>query len=194
MRSSRKRLALAAALTALGVASLLAFTDFPLNPDADRPVAATKIADRNGNLLYEVVGASGGRHTDLPLEGFAPALIAATIATEDAGFYRNVGVDPVAILRAARTNWAAGGPAAGGSTITQQVARTVFLSPEERADRSLARKAKEAALALRLSQRYGKDRILALYLNRTYYGNLAYGAEAAAQTYFGKPARELDLA
>src|SRR2546423_927417 len=59
---------------------------------------------------------------------------------------------------------------------------------------SFARKAKEAALALRLSQRYGKDRILALYLNRTYYGNLAYGAEAAAQTYFGKPARELDLA
>src|SRR5713226_8797611 len=107
MRSSRIRLALAAALGALLVVGLLALTDFPLDPNADRPEAATRITDRYGNLSYEVVGAGGGRHTDLALDGFAPALVAATIATEDAGFYRSAGVDPVAILRAARTNWEA---------------------------------------------------------------------------------------
>jgi len=116
------------------------------------------------------------------------------VATEDASFYENPGVDAWAVLRAVWINLRGGQVLAGGSTITQQVARTLLLEPEERAEKSLRRKLRETVLAWRLTQRYTKDEILALYLNQTYYGNLAYGVEAAAQTYFGKHVEELDLA
>src|SRR5690606_35150912 len=82
----------------------------------------------------------------------------------------------------------------GGSTITQQVARNILLEPDERAEQTLARKLREAVLAYRLTRHYGRDHVLALYLNQTYYGNLAHGIDAAARAYFGKPVGELDLA
>ncbi len=82
----------------------------------------------------------------------------------------------------------------GGSTITQQVARNLLLLPEERSQISLERKLREAILAWRLARTYSKDEILTIYLNESYYGNLAYGIEAAARTYFAKSAAELDLA
>ena len=122
------------------------------------------------------------------------ALQQATIATEDGSFYSNPGVDLAGIARALWINATGGEVLAGGSTITQQVARNLLLSPEERGQRSLRRKLRELLLAWRLTQQFSKDGILGLYLNQTYYGGLAYGVEAASQTYFGKPVTELDLA
>jgi len=155
---------------------------------------STKIYDRHGTLLYEITDPHQGLHTPLTLEDVPPACLEATIATEDASFYRNPGVDAWAILRALYINWQGGEVLSGGSTITQQLARNLLLSPQERTEVSLTRKLREAILAWRLARTYSKDEILTLYLNETYYGNLAYGIEAASQTYFGKHAAELDLA
>ncbi len=155
---------------------------------------STKIYDRHGRLLYEIIDPHAGKHTPLPLDEIPLHLRQATIATEDANFYTNPGVDLRAILRALIINLRGGEVIAGGSTITQQLARNLLLSPEERVQRTLTRKLRESLLAWRLARAYSKDEILALYLNETYYGNLAYGVEAAAQTYFGKSVGELDLA
>ena len=154
----------------------------------------TKIYDRQGRLLYEIIDPHAGKHTPLPLDDIPLYLRQATIATEDANFYTNPGVDLRAILRALIINLRGGEVISGGSTITQQLARNLLLAPEERVQRTLTRKLRESILAWRLARTYTKDEILALYLNETYYGNLAYGVEAAAQTYFGKSASELDLA
>jgi penicillin-binding protein 1C len=179
----------------LGIRAWL-FTDLPpvddLSAGLRRP--SIRITDRHGRLLYEVIGDEAGRHTVVPLESIPQPCIDATIATEDANFYANPGVDARAILRALWTNVRGGEVVSGGSTITQQVARNLLLDPHERAERSLTRKLRESILAYRLAQHYSKGEILALYLNQTYYGNLAYGIDAAAQAYFGKPAEELDLA
>lgn len=153
-----------------------------------------RITDRYGRLLYEVLPETGGRHTNLPLERIPLALRQATIATEDASFYQNPGVDLIGILRAFWINLRGGETLAGGSTITQQVARNLLLEIEERSERSLRRKLRESFLAWQLAHRFSKDEILALYLNQMNYGGLAYGVEAAAQTYFGKSVAELDLA
>ncbi|MEJ2149150.1 MAG: transglycosylase domain-containing protein [Chloroflexota bacterium] len=153
-----------------------------------------RITDREGRLLYEVIGEEGGRHTVVPLDAVPTACQQATIATEDAHFTTNPGVDAWAILRAAWIDLRGGEVIAGGSTITQQVARNLLLDPTERSRRTLTRKLRESILAYRLTRRYGKDHILALYLNQTYYGNLAYGIDGAARAYFGKSASDLDLA
>jgi 1A family penicillin-binding protein len=156
--------------------------------------ASSQIYDRNGRLMWELMDPTAGRRTWVPLSRVAPYVQQATIATEDRYFYANVGVDPIAIARAVYYNVTAGEIVAGGSTITQQLARNVLLSPEERAQETLARKIREAVLAVELFRRYPKDKILEIYLNQIYYGNLAYGIEAASQTYFGRPAAELTLA
>src|SRR5512139_2114380 len=153
----------------------------------------TRILDRNGNVLYEILDPSAGRRTYVPLDKISPALIAATIATEDKDFYRHPGFDPAAIIRALWENWRTNGQGGGASTITQQLARALLLSPEERAQRTYARKAREIILAAEITRRYTKDQILELYLNEIYYGNLAYGIEAASETYFGKAANQLTL-
>lgn len=153
-----------------------------------------RITDRHGRLLYEILPATGGRHTVLPLEAIPLSLRQATIATEDANFYQHPGVDLTGILRAFWINLRGGETLAGGSTLTQQVARNLLLEETERFQQRLARKLRESYLAWQLTRRYSKDEILALYLNQTYYGGLAYGVEAAAQTFFGKPASQLDLA
>jgi membrane peptidoglycan carboxypeptidase len=157
-------------------------------------VPSTRILARDGRLLYEITDPAGVHHTTVPLAQIPLALQQATIATEDASFYSNPGVDVVGIVRALWINATGGEVLAGGSTITQQVARNMLLDPQERAHRTLTRKLRESILAWRLSQAYSKDDILALYLNQTYYGHLSYGVEAAAQTYFGKSAARLDLA
>jgi 1A family penicillin-binding protein len=153
-----------------------------------------QITDRQGRLLYEVIGEEGGRNTVVSLERIPPACRQATIATEDANFYTNAGVDWRGILRAVWINFQGGEVISGGSTITQQVVRNLLLDPEERAERTLTRKLRESILAYRLTQHLSKDEILALYLNQTYYGNLAYGIDAAARAYFDKSVEELDLA
>lgn len=157
-------------------------------------VPSSRILARDGRLLYEVTDPAGVHHTTLPLSEIPLALQQATIATEDASFYSNPGVDVVGIVRALWINATGGEVLAGGSTITQQVARNMLLDPQERASRTLTRKLRESILAWRLARAYSKADILALYLNQTYYGHLAYGVEAASQTYFGKSARDLDLA
>ena len=154
----------------------------------------TRILDRNGNPLYEILDPTAGRRTYVTLDKISPVLIAATIATEDKDFYEHPGFDAVAILRALWENYRTGGQGGGASTITQQLARALLLSPEERAERTYSRKAREIILAAEITRRYSKDDILELYLNEIYYGNLAYGIEAAAETYFGKTANQLNLA
>lgn len=152
---------------------------------------SVRITDRHGRLLYEMLPSEGGRHAPLPLEQMPLALRQATVATEDRNFYQNPGIEPLGMLRALWINLRGGETLSGGSTITQQVVRNLLLDPQER---SLRRKLREMLLAWQLTRRLGKDQILELYLNQTYYGGLAYGAEAAARTFFGKPAVELDLA
>src|SRR5687768_11365293 len=152
-----------------------------------------RITDRHGRLLYEVLPEAGGRNTVLSMEHIPQCLKDATIAVEDKNFYTHPGVDLTGILRALWLNLRGGEVRAGGSTITQQVARNVLLSQDERMERTLRRKLREALLAWRMTRKLSKDEILALYLNQINYGGMAYGVEAAAQTYFGKPASDLLL-
>ena len=153
----------------------------------------TRIYDRNGNLIYEILDPNAGRRTYITLDETSPFLVAATIATEDKDFYSNPGFDPFGILRALIQNYTAGETVSGASTITQQLARTLLLTPEERAQRTVQRKTREIVLAAEITRRYSKDEILELYLNEIFYGNLAYGIEAAAETYFGTSADQLTL-
>src|SRR5262245_2629499 len=187
----------------LGLAALLLIgayfwltTDLPA-PERLRARAAlgsTRILDRRGQLLYEATDPLSGRRRPLPIAEIPLALRQATIAIEDRDFYTNSGVDPRGILRAVWSNLRSGELVAGGSTITQQLARGFLLDPGMAQQRTLERKLREAVLALKLTAAYPKDEILALYLNQTYYGGMAYGVEAAAQRFFGKPVRDLDLA
>ncbi len=151
---------------------------------------STQIFDRDGNLLYEIFPSDGGRRVLVPLSEISPALINATLATEDPNFYHHPGVDPVGVARAIYYVLKRDARNPGGSSIVQQLVKLTFLSPEK----SYKRKLNEAVLALEVSRRYDKDTILEIYLNHIGYGNLAFGVEAAAQTYFGKHASELNLA
>ena len=154
----------------------------------------TKILDRNGKLLYEILDPRAGRRTRVVLNELPPHFKNAVVAVEDANFFEHPGVDAIGVARAMVQYVQEGQIVSGGSTITQQLARLVLLSREEQESRTLTRKLREMVLALRLTQTYSKAQILEMYLNEVYFGNLAYGAEAAARTYFGKPARDLDLA
>ncbi|MCB0196378.1 MAG: penicillin-binding protein 1C [Anaerolineae bacterium] len=155
--------------------------------------ATTQILDRDGNLLWEIIDPTGGRRTNVTLDKISPHIINATLATEDRFFYLNVGVDPIAIMRATFDNLSEREIVSGASTITQQLARNVFLNPKERTERSFSRKLREAVLAMEINRRYSKGQILEVYFNQIYYGNHSYGIEAASQTYFGKSARDLTL-
>ena len=154
----------------------------------------TRIYDRNENLIYEILDPNAGRRTYTTLDDISPFLIAATIATEDKDFYSNPGFDPLGIMRAFYQNYTSGEVVSGASTITQQLARTLLLSPEERSQITTQRKAREIVLAAEITRKYSKDEILELYLNEIYYGNLAYGIEAASETYFNTSSDQLDLA
>ncbi|MEM6161168.1 peptidoglycan glycosyltransferase/peptidoglycan DD-transpeptidase MrcA [Erwinia sp. P6884] len=129
------------------------------------------------------------RRIPLQLQEIPPVMIKAFIATEDSRFYEHHGVDPIGIFRAASVALLSGHASQGASTITQQLARNFFLSPE----RTLMRKIKEAFLAIRIEQMMSKDEILELYLNKIYLGYRAYGVGAAAQVYFGKDVDRLSL-
>src|SRR5215469_4773959 len=123
------------------------------------------------------------------VEDLPPYVPNAFIAIEDRRFRSHIGIDPVGMARASVENMMAGHVVQGGSTLTQQLAKNLFLDP----DRTLHRKVQEAALALYLESRYSKNQILALYLNRVYFGAGTFGLEAAAEKFFGKHARELGL-
>ena len=153
----------------------------------------TRILDRDGNLLYEILDPHAGRRTYVPLDEVSPYLVAAIIATEDSQFYSHPGFDPWGIVRGYVQNVQEGEIVSGSSTITQQIARSLVLDPTERSQRTALRKIREILLAQEITRRYSKDEILELYLNQSYFGNLAYGVEAAAETYFNTTADRLTL-
>ncbi len=152
-----------------------------------------RIMDRQGNLLYEVVPSDTGRRDYVGLDEISSYVLASVIAVEDQDYYSHPGFDLSAIIRAMFQNSEAGETVSGASTITQQLARGLLLSAEERSERTLLRKIREVLLAVEITRRYSKDEILEIYLNENYYGNHAYGIEAAAQTYFKRSAKNLDL-
>ena len=154
----------------------------------------TRILDSEGHILYEILDPNAGRRTYISLEDISPLLVATTIATEDKEFYNHPGFDIIALTRALWQNYTSGKIVSGASTITQQLARMLLLSQEERYEQSYRRKAREIMLAAEITRRYSKDEILELYLNEVNYGNLAYGIEAAAETYFNTTADALTLA
>jgi len=152
---------------------------------AERRPSVTILA-ADGSLLTTLGDLFG---QPLSLQEMSPYLPKAVIATEDRRFYSHFGIDPIGLLRASFANLAAGRIVQGGSTITQQLAKNLFLTPE----RSLARKVRETLLALWLEHRFTKDQILEIYLNRVYLGAGTYGVDAAAHRYFGKSARRTTL-
>ncbi|WP_110952866.1 transglycosylase domain-containing protein [Anaerosinus massiliensis] len=149
-------------------------------------ISATQVYDINGNLISKLFEQNRIVVTN---NNMSPYLSQAIIANEDTRFYQHIGIDPIGIARALWVNIKAGDITEGGSTITQQLAREMFLNQE----RTLVRKMREAILAIIIDFKFSKDEILQAYLNQVYLGEGAYGVEAAAQKYFGKHANELDL-
>lgn len=155
---------------------------------AENIAQTSRIYDRTGqHALYELYGEEN--RTIVGRDGISDALRKATVAAEDERFYLHSGVDPIAILRSIKANFENGSTAEGGSTITMQLARNVFFSREKTYERKIS----EALTAWKLEHAMGKEDILQWYLNIVPYGSNAYGAEAAAQTYFGKHASDLSL-
>jgi penicillin-binding protein 1A len=150
------------------------------------PVITTVYADDNRKIAEFFKE----RRVVIPLSEVPPVLVKAFIAAEDSRFFQHQGVDPLSIVRAALKNIEAGTIKQGGSTITQQVTRSFLLTPE----RSYIRKIKEIILSYRIENAFSKEEILFLYLNQIYLGHGAYGVQAAAENYFGKPVQELNLA
>src|SRR5512136_997108 len=161
VRRRRRRVALGI-LVAIAVAGLGLYlwlvSGLPAVDDLSNYTAmpSSYVYDRYGRLLFEMPPPHTGSHSPVPLSEMPPALLQATIATEDASFYTNPGVDAVAIVRALWIDLRGGEILSGGSTITQQLARNLLLSPEERYEQTLKRKLREAILAWRLTQRYSK--------------------------------------
>lgn len=187
----RRRIMIALLALALAVPAALigAFTvavaRTPL-PEVRLP-EATVIFDASGNIVARLF--TQNRQT-IPLSDMPQYLLDAIVAVEDHHFYHHWGLDPRGIARAMVRNLSAGEIVEGGSTITQQLAKNLYLSH----DRTLHRKLREAILAAKLERKYSKNEILALYWNSIYLGAGTYGVEAAAQSYFGKHARDLTLA
>jgi 1A family penicillin-binding protein len=175
-----------------GVAALWAFTILPRSLPAVTalenfdPVQGSKVFDDNDELITEF---HVERRIFVPLAQIPKTLKDAVIATEDARFYSHWGVDPMGVARAVYQNFRHGRIVEGGSTITQQLAKVLFLTP----DKSLDRKLKEAVLAVELERRYPKDRLLEMYLNQIYFGHGAFGVEAASRTFFGKSVKDLSV-
>src|SRR5688572_31389232 len=177
-------------MAGLVLALALALPAFYETSDEDwlkKSELAVQFLDRYGNE----VGARGIKHNDsIPIEEFPDHLIKATLATEDRRFYEHFGIDVPGTFRALLINARAGGVVQGGSSISQQLAKNLFLNNE----RTIERKVKEAFLAIWLETRLTKNEILKLYLDRAYMGGGAFGVDAASQYYFNKSARDVNLA
>jgi penicillin-binding protein 1A len=152
-----------------------------------KPSVVTTVYSTDGQKVCEFFKE---RRIVVNMDDLPDKLVQAFISAEDSRFYSHSGVDFISIIRAFSRNFVAGSIVQGGSTITQQVAKSFFLSPE----RTYQRKIKEAILAFRIDKSFSKDDILFLYLNQIYLGHGSYGVQAAAETYFGRPAKELTLA
>jgi penicillin-binding protein 1A len=170
--------------------AFFAFThDLPQirNLETFRPHAVTRVYSAHQELLAELYIE---KRDPVPLQSIPPYLTAALVATEDRKFYKHSGVDIKGIARAILKDIQAGGFVEGASTITQQLAKTLFLTPRK----TIVRKIKEAILAFQLERRYTKNEILQLYLNQVYFGSGAYGVQSAAEIFFGKSVPKLTLA
>ncbi|HYO00163.1 MAG TPA: transglycosylase domain-containing protein, partial [Actinomycetota bacterium] len=176
-------------ILAIGALATLIFTVSVPLPDAAPGGSATEVLDANGDLIGTLKGEQ--KRKIVPLDQISPLLQEAVVATEDRRFYEHAGISTRGMVRALFTNVQAGEVAQGGSTITQQYARNAY--GRVGTERTITRKIREIALARRIEQRYSKDKILEFYLNTIYFGRGAYGAEAAALTYFKKPAKDLTL-
>lgn len=199
LRRWQKILLIVLGLVGIGLLALYVwiFADLPSidNLNAGLALPSTRIYDRRGRVLYEVIDPKGGRNRVVPLEQIPEALVQATIATEDRNFFSTpAGIDLEGVARAVWIYLQGGEARAGGSTITQQVARNLLMDPGQRAERTLRRKLREMALAVQLAGRKSKAEVLALYLNQSYYGNMAYGVQSAAEVYFRKDVSQLTLA
>jgi len=150
------------------------------------PIQSSQVYSSDGKLIAEFYLE---RRTFIPRYKIPEHVKKAFVSVEDIRFYKHPGVDIIGVLRAFYQDIKAGSIVQGGSTITQQLAKMLFLKP----DRSIRRKIKEAALSIQIEKHYTKDEILGLYLNQAYFGTRAYGIEAAAQTYFGKSVSDLDI-
>ncbi len=174
-------------IAATGVVAVVAWD----LPDANEAIRATRkpvvtVLASDGTVLARR-GEKYGRPVE-DIRDLPPALVQAVLATEDRRFYDHFGIDVIAIGRAVAVNLMAGGVRQGGSTLTQQAAKNLFLSPK----RTFRRKARETLLALWLEAKFTKDQIFTIYINRVYFGNGVYGVGAAARHYFGVDATELD--
>ncbi|MDO4785342.1 MAG: PBP1A family penicillin-binding protein [Fretibacterium sp.] len=163
--------------------------DLPTMVDVANPKSsvASVLYDRNNKVIARLFIEN---RTPLQLHQISPWLVKAVLAAEDSAFYQHRGIRIGSILRALWIDLVEGGKIQGASTITQQLARNLFLSHEK----SIARKAKEIIIAMRMEKLYSKDKLLELYLNTINFGRGAWGAETAARTYFGKSAADLDIA
>ena len=153
-----------------------------------RPPVITRIFSDDGEVIGRLWEE---KRTVIPISGLPKHLINAFVAAEDARFFEHQGVDVQGIVRAFLKNLSAGKVEQGGSTITQQVTKSLILKNVKKTYR---RKVREAILSVQLEKSFSKEHILFLYLNQIYLGQGAYGVEAASQTYFGKPAKDLNLA
>src|SRR6266568_3268652 len=157
-----------------------------------------RLADYKPPIVSQVIGEDGSlvgefyleRRTVVPVAKIPKKLIQAFVAAEDANFYQHSGIDYLGVLRAAVKNLISLRKKEGASTITQQVAKSMLLTPEKK----FSRKLKEAILATRMEKRLSKDEILYIYLNQIYLGAGSYGVQVAAETYFGKDVDQLNLA
>jgi penicillin-binding protein 1A len=172
-----------AILTVLGMIFAYAAISLPKEPETAQ---TTVVLDADGNTLAELYDVQN--RVSVPISKVAPVMRDAVVAAEDRGFYKHGGLDPVGLVRAF-VNDARGKRLQGGSTITQQLVKNTYLTPQ----RSLTRKAKEAVLAMKVERQLSKDEILERYLNTVYFGRGAYGIEQAAQTWFGVKAKDLTL-
>lgn len=152
------------------------------------PTETTHIYDLNGKLLTSVHGEAN--REVVPLSRISPELKRAVLAIEDSHFYFHHGINPSSVGRALKANWEKGDVVEGGSTLTMQLVKNLFLSHK----RTFSRKVAEAVLAIRLEQILTKDQIMELYLNQVYWGHNNYGVETAAESFFGKSAANLNLA
>ena len=176
---------------ALFVGSFVILPLFAFNlPSPDKIIRregfSTKILDRNGEVLYDIFAEQ--KRTPVSLSDIPDDLKEATVAIEDKNFYKHKGFDPFGMLRGISRIFTRG-YAQGGSTLTQQLVKNVLLTPE----RSIVRKIKEFVLAIQIERKYSKDEILQMYLNEAPYGGTAWGVETAAETYFDKGVKDLNL-
>ena len=182
-------LAVVGCVVVLAAFQALVMRDLPNLRSLDdyRPNLITRVYSANGRVIAEF---ARERREIVPIERIPQHVVQAFVAAEDGAFYQHTGLDYASIVRAAWANLRAGGIKQGGSTITQQVAKTFLLTSE----RTYVRKLKDMVLAKRIEDSLNKNAILYLYLNQIYLGSGAYGVQAAAKTYFGQDVEDITLA